>query len=140
MESRLQLAGIVTDFSRRIAGDNRSRWHIARNDGACADNRACANRDARQHEGTRSDKGSAFHRNRRSFQRQVRDTEVVTSRAEIRFLRDGHAVVQHDRTERISVSSIAQTSAMMQGEVPRVIDASPLMHKGRAGYFPTEKA
>jgi hypothetical protein len=115
-----------------ISRNHRVSLDVAGDDRGGADNAAGTERDAGQNERAGADKDVCFHHDRRGLQRDVRLGEIVRAGAKVNFLRDGRAGVEHDVIERVSMGAIAEAGAMVQGEVPRLLDARALMHEGRA--------
>jgi hypothetical protein len=56
----------------------------------------------------------------------------VGAGAEVNLLGHNGARVNHDLPKAIGVRPIPQTGLMVQRQVPRVLDTSPLVHKGAA--------
>lgn len=76
----------------------------------------------------------------RGLQWPVGITEIVGTRAEIGLL--GHAAsgMDHYGPEAVGMGAITEAGLVVQGQIPRVVNARPLVHKGNAVDLGTEAA
>ena len=126
---------MLTKGARGIAGDDLTWGHITGDHGHRAHNAVCAQREAGQHESARAHKSTAPDHDGPGLQRQLGLRKIVRTRAEIGLLRDGRTLVEHDAVERVGSGPIAKARAMMQYEVPRLLDARMLVYKWSAVDF-----
>ena len=122
---------IARDHSiwRDMLGHERTRP----DDGAIADGYP------RHDERAGSDKNILPDGDLRHLQRHVRVLEIVCSRAKIRFLGDDGAGSDLDLAQRVGVGAVAQAGTVVEGEIPRDMDASALMDERYAIEFCTEQ-
>jgi len=98
-------------------------------DGASADDAACADRDPRKNKDARADERVFADCDLRRSERHTWLFEIVAAGAEIRFLRDRGARADLDLGQIIGIGPIAQTCAIVQRQVPGHGDAGALMHE-----------
>src|SRR3954453_10132680 len=92
-----------------------------------ADDASGSDRDTGQDERARAYESIFANRNLRCHQGNGGVGEVVTTGAQIGFLRNNSAGSNFNFAESVGVGAIAQASAIMQGQIPWNRDARALM-------------
>src|ERR1043166_10066940 len=121
MEDFAGIAG-CDDVLRNIAHHNRAR----------ADNGARTDGYTRHHKCTRTYERVLANCNLCDYQRNFRPLEIMSSRAEISFLRDRCARPDFDLAQAIGIRPVAQAGAIVQRKIPGNGNARALMNEWRA--------
>lgn len=117
---------------RRIAHHRGGGGHVAGHHGASAHNCPLTHAHAGQQEGAGADESVGADVDRGGLQGPGGIAQDVTAGAEVGLL--GHTGTGADlhRAKAVGMGAVAQAGMVLEGEVPGVIDAGPLVHKGLA--------
>ena len=113
----------------RIARHRERGRYVAGHDGAGTHDRPFTHLHAGQEESAGADEGVVADVDWGGLQGPVGIAKVMGACAEVGLLGHTGAGTDLHRPEAVGVGAVAETGLVVQGEVPGVIDARPLMHE-----------